>query len=89
VIDEGFLGEKNKWFFLGIYRNLFGRINLGSPVAQVDREDEQSEDSHLAVKSSCRGRVNGWLPLYINDVRFFSSYFFSFYFCFDVDSFTN
>jgi hypothetical protein len=32
----------------------------------LDRDDTEVEDKHETLKSSARGRVNAWLPLYIN-----------------------
>eukprot|EP01125_Pyxidicula_operculata_P008248 TRINITY_DN2781_c0_g1_i5.p1 TRINITY_DN2781_c0_g1~~TRINITY_DN2781_c0_g1_i5.p1 ORF type:complete len:807 (+),score=132.72 TRINITY_DN2781_c0_g1_i5:32-2452(+) len=44
------------------------RVNFSKPSATVDREAEDDE-SHIAVKSSTRCRINGWLPLYINEIN--------------------
>ena len=38
-------------------------------VKLVDRDDPEEEDAHQALKSSVRGRVNAWLPLYINETN--------------------
>lgn len=35
------------------------------PEAALDRENDEEEE-HSMVKSSTRGRINAWLPLYIN-----------------------
>jgi hypothetical protein len=34
--------------------------------ATLDREDEEAREEHSIIKSSSRGRINAWLPLYIN-----------------------
>eukprot|EP00026_Physarum_polycephalum_P000525 Phypoly_transcript_00526.p1 GENE.Phypoly_transcript_00526~~Phypoly_transcript_00526.p1 ORF type:complete len:1493 (+),score=259.06 Phypoly_transcript_00526:63-4541(+) len=35
--------------------------------AALDRENLDTEEEHQMVKSSARGRINAWLPLYINE----------------------
>jgi hypothetical protein len=32
---------------------------------QLDRDDVENADKHQVLPSSCRGRINAWLPLYI------------------------
>jgi len=45
------------------------RVNFSKDTSNLDREDEEQEETHLAIKSSFRSRINGWLPLYINSTN--------------------
>jgi hypothetical protein len=37
-----------------------------APLVQLDRDDVEHAEQHSVVVSSSRGRINAWLPLYIN-----------------------
>jgi hypothetical protein len=37
-----------------------------APLVQLDRDDVDHAEQHSVVVSSSRGRINAWLPLYVN-----------------------
>jgi hypothetical protein len=41
--------------------------------ATLDREDKETEEEHEIIKSSARGRINAWLPLYVNAIHWKSA----------------
>ena len=58
-------------------RAKFSAAMMAATAALHDRDDEEHQEESLMVKSSARGRINAWLPVFVNPAHWALARFFA------------